>query len=64
MSRQEFFRHVAERAHVDVPKAVHEARCVMEVVGQATEGGLTDKVRKSIDEELASVLFAGSQGHV
>jgi uncharacterized protein (DUF2267 family) len=62
MSRQEFFDRVAQRAHADVPKVVHEARSVMEVVEEATRGSLTEKIRESLDNELAEVLFAGSKG--
>ncbi|WP_409468558.1 DUF2267 domain-containing protein [Streptomyces sp. HC307] len=32
MSRREFFDRVAQRAGADYPKAVYEARCVIEVV--------------------------------
>ncbi|MDT0310560.1 DUF2267 domain-containing protein [Streptomyces sp. DSM 44917] len=62
MAREEFFDRVAQRAGADVPKAVHEARCVMEVTGEATQGGLTDRIRQSLDEDLARVLFSGSGG--
>jgi uncharacterized protein (DUF2267 family) len=62
MSRQEFFDRVAQRAGADYPKAVYEARCVIEVVEEATQGSLTEKIRQSLDEELAEVLFAGSAG--
>ncbi|MBT2490767.1 DUF2267 domain-containing protein [Streptomyces sp. ISL-96] len=53
---------VAQRAGEDTPRAAHEARCVMEVVGEAAQGSLTDKIRQSLDDELASSLFAGSTG--
>ncbi|WP_059008300.1 DUF2267 domain-containing protein [Streptomyces specialis] len=62
MSRAEFFDRVAQRSGADTPKAVHEARCVVEVTGEATVGGLTGKIRDSLDDELAEVLFAGSSG--
>ncbi|NYI06029.1 DUF2267 domain-containing protein [Allostreptomyces psammosilenae] len=63
MSRHEFFERVAHRAGADFPKAVHEARCVIEVVTEATQGHLADKIRGSLDEDLAEILFAGSSGH-
>jgi uncharacterized protein (DUF2267 family) len=63
MSRPEFFDRVSQRSGAEYPKAVHEARCVVEVVGEATQGALTDKVRKSMDDDLAGVLFAGSTGN-
>ncbi|MGK5532474.1 DUF2267 domain-containing protein [Streptomyces sp. URMC 129] len=62
MSRTEFFDRVAQRSGADGPKAVHEARCVLEVTDEATVGGLTGKIRDSLDDELAEVLFAGSSG--
>lgn len=62
MSRQEYFDRVARRAGADVPKAVHEARCVMEVVQEATEGAVTEKIRNSMQDDLAEVLFSGSKG--
>ncbi|MBA2950564.1 DUF2267 domain-containing protein [Streptomyces himalayensis] len=62
MTRQEFFDRVARREGKDVPKAVHDARSVIEVVGDAVQGGVTDKIRTSLDDELATVLFAGSTG--
>lgn len=64
MHRDEFIGRVAERAGANKAKAAYEARCVMEVVGEATQGTLTDKVRQSLDDELAQVLFAGSTGSI
>jgi uncharacterized protein (DUF2267 family) len=63
MSRQEFFDRVAERAHTSAPKAMHEARCVIEVADEATNGTLRSKVGPVLDDQLAEVLFAGSTGH-
>lgn len=54
-------RH-SQREGAEPPKAVHEARSVVEVLEEATQGGLTDRIRQSLDEELASVLFSGSTG--
>ncbi|GAA2425775.1 DUF2267 domain-containing protein [Streptomyces macrosporus] len=64
MTYREFLDRVAQRSGDDVPKAAYEARCVIEVVGEATQGGLMDKVRRSLDDELAEVLFAGSAGRI
>lgn len=63
MSEHEFFGRVAARSGADLPKAIHQARCVIEVVGEATQGNLLNKVQQSVDGELARVLFAGSTGH-
>ncbi|WP_369207297.1 DUF2267 domain-containing protein [Streptomyces sp. PU-14G] len=62
MDRHEFFDRVARRARTDPPKAVHEARTVVELLEEATQGALTERIRQSLDEELASVLFSGSTG--
>ncbi len=64
MTSQDFFARVAERAGTSYPKAIHEARCVIEVADEATEGTLGSQVRPSLDADLDSVLFAGSSGHV
>ncbi|WP_175412560.1 DUF2267 domain-containing protein [Streptomyces sp. TRM64462] len=63
MSNREFFERVATRAQANTAKAAHEARCVMEVVSEATGGSLTEKVRQSLDHDLAESLFAGSSGN-
>jgi uncharacterized protein (DUF2267 family) len=62
MESREFFDRVATRASADYPKAVHEARAVIEVVGEATEGSVLSKVQQSLDDELSDTLFAGSAG--
>lgn len=64
MEHQEFLNRVAQRASADTAKATHEARCVVEIVGEATQGDLMSKVRQSLDDELANILFAGSTGSV
>ncbi|MFG2026581.1 DUF2267 domain-containing protein [Streptomyces sp. NPDC048825] len=60
MDREEFFNRVAERAGTSYPKAIHEARCVIEVATEATEGALATQIRPALDDDLAEVLFAGS----
>ena len=64
MRYREFFDRVARRAGADTAKATYEARCVMEIVGEATQGGVLDHVRQSLDDELAAILFAGSTGGI
>ncbi|NSC24937.1 DUF2267 domain-containing protein [Streptomyces albus subsp. chlorinus] len=62
MDRHEFFDRVARRARTDPPKAVHEARTVVELLEEATQGAVTERIRQSLDEETASILFSGSTG--
>ncbi|MGC9540541.1 DUF2267 domain-containing protein [Streptomyces sp. UG1] len=64
MSYDDFLDRVAQRAGENKAKATHEARTVMEVVGEATQGRVTDKVRQALDDDLAHVLFAGSTGSI
>lgn len=64
MEYREFLDRVAQRARTDTAKATHEARCVMEIVGEATQGDLINNIRQSLDDELAEVLFAGSTGSI
>ncbi|MFF3904417.1 hypothetical protein ACFYZJ_00005 [Streptomyces sp. NPDC001848] len=58
----DFFERVAMRAHRSYPKAQYEARCVIEVADEATEGALSRQIRPALDSPSASVLFAGSSG--
>lgn len=62
MTQQEFFDRVAQRGDFAPPQAAYVARCVIEVVDEATEGGLMAKIRQALDDELGGVLFSGSSG--
>ncbi|MET8246472.1 DUF2267 domain-containing protein [Streptomyces sp. NPDC005202] len=62
MSQRDFFSRVAERAGAKYPKAIHEARCVVEVANEAAHGAFATDIRPSLDRELERVLFAGSDG--
>jgi uncharacterized protein (DUF2267 family) len=64
MSRHEFFDRVAHRSRFEPSKAVHAARCVIEVMEEAAQGSLMTRIRKSLDDDLSQVLFAGSSGKV
>lgn len=62
--KQEFIERVATRAGVDKPQAAYLARVVLEMVGEATSGGLLNKIRESLPEELEWLVTAGSRGDV
>ncbi|QNP75389.1 DUF2267 domain-containing protein [Streptomyces roseirectus] len=62
MSRRDFLDRLAQRAGADVAKAAYEARGVVEVVGEATEGAVLERIRQAMDDDLAELLFAGSTG--
>ena len=59
MSRQGFLDRIAQRAGAE-PKVVHQARSVVDVLQEATEGALTDRIRQAREAELAEILFSGS----
>jgi uncharacterized protein (DUF2267 family) len=60
-SYDEFLDRVAEREGVRKQDAAFHARCVLEVVDEATTGALMAKVREQLPTEF-NALFAGSQG--
>ncbi|WP_016699660.1 DUF2267 domain-containing protein [Actinoalloteichus spitiensis] len=60
----EFTRRVANRAGVDPPKAVYDARVVLEVLGEATQGETLHRVRDSLPEEMRGLIDAGSSGRM
>ncbi|MDJ1131263.1 DUF2267 domain-containing protein [Streptomyces iconiensis] len=64
MDPDEFLDRLAQRAGANKRKAAHEARCVVEIVGEATQGSLIDKIRQSLDAQLAQVLFVGSTSSI
>jgi uncharacterized protein (DUF2267 family) len=62
----DFFARVQERigGGVDTPQAVFYARCVMEVVDEATTGGLLPKVKEQLPDEFERLFSAGSTGRM
>ena len=62
--RPQFVQRVAERAGAREPDAVYAARVVLEVVDEATTGGLIGKVRESLPEDIRDLLDAGSEGQL
>lgn len=59
---QGFFERVAEREGTELPEAVFHARCVIEVVDEATTDRLLDKVREQLPDEFDRLFEAGSTG--
>lgn len=56
----DFVDRVVERGGGDRAKAVHRIRAVLEVVDDATTGGLMAHVRDELPQEFHRVLDAGS----
>jgi uncharacterized protein (DUF2267 family) len=60
----DFFARVTEREGVDQPDAVFHARAVLEVLEEATTGGLMAKIREQFPNEFDRMFDAGSQGRM
>lgn len=59
----EFVHRVADRGRVDEPVAVYQARVVLEVTDEATEG-IMGKVRQQLPDDLRQLVDAGSRGNM
>jgi uncharacterized protein (DUF2267 family) len=62
--RDEFVARVSGRSGFDAPRAAFAARVVCEVVDEATEGGVMDKVRAALPEDVQALVVAGSTGQL
>ncbi|MDR7300036.1 DUF2267 domain-containing protein [Haloactinomyces albus] len=60
----EFIQRMSERSGMDEPKATYAARVVFEVLREATQGGVMDKVRDALPEQLRELVDAGSSGEM
>ncbi|MQA95749.1 MAG: DUF2267 domain-containing protein [Streptosporangiales bacterium] len=57
-----FIGRVAERGGVDRPQAAYQARVVLEVADEATQGNVMERVRDSLPADVRSLVAAGSAG--
>ncbi|MDQ3945210.1 MAG: DUF2267 domain-containing protein [Actinomycetota bacterium] len=57
-----FFERVTRREGVDPPEAVFHARCVVEVVEEATTPGTMAKIRDQLPSDYERLFAAGSTG--
>ncbi|MBO2518753.1 MULTISPECIES: DUF2267 domain-containing protein [Limnochorda] len=62
LTLDEFFHRVSEREGVDLPKSVHHARCVVDVLKEAVSPGQIEKVRAQLPDGWASLFDSGSEG--
>ncbi|TNY37415.1 DUF2267 domain-containing protein [Thermomonospora catenispora] len=60
--RHDFVERVAARAGVDGPRAAYLIRAVLEIVHQATEGRITEKVEESLPPDIRQLVTAGTRG--
>jgi uncharacterized protein (DUF2267 family) len=63
-SLDEFFQRVSRREGVDLPKSVHHARAVIDVLRQAVSEGALQHVRDQLPEEWAPLFESGSEGEM
>lgn len=52
----EFFRRVSERASVDLPAAVYQAKATVNVIEEAVSPGEMDQVRQQLGGEFQSLF--------
>ncbi|TYB41951.1 DUF2267 domain-containing protein [Actinomadura chibensis] len=60
--RHDFIERVAARSGTDEPRSAYLARVVLEVTDEATQGGITRKVRDSLPADIRSLVTAGHTG--
>ncbi|NYH54580.1 uncharacterized protein (DUF2267 family) [Nocardiopsis arvandica] len=60
--QQEFLSRVAQRAHSEPTAAAHSAHAVFDVLDEATTGGVMDKVRQALPEDLRRLTLQDSRG--
>lgn len=61
-SRDEFVNRVAERSGAERPQAAYQARVIFEVMDEATTGGLMDRVRDALPDDVRELTVSGSSG--
>ncbi len=62
--RDEFIARVSDRSGFDGPKAAFASRVVCEVIDEAVQGGLMDKVREDLPTDLQALVTSGSSGQM
>lgn len=60
--RDEFISRVAQRSRTDLPQATYLARVVFEVVAEASQGGIMQRVAEAVPGDIEELLVAGSKG--
>ncbi|MFI7490466.1 DUF2267 domain-containing protein [Micromonospora echinaurantiaca] len=58
--REEFVGRVADRAGMDRPEAAEAARVVLEVVGEATQGRIMERLQAALPTDIRQLVPAGT----
>ena len=61
-SLNEFFKRVSEREQLTLPKSIHHARVVIEVLQEAVSAGEIRDVRAQLPKQWGALFESGSQG--
>lgn len=64
MTLNDFFQRVSEREGVDLPKSVHHARAVIDVLQEAVSPGQMQKIREQLPDEWDPLFESGSEGEM
>lgn len=64
MSLDAFFERVSEREGVDLPKSIHHARAVIDVLKDAVSQGQMQKIREQLPDGWDSLFDSGSEGEM
>jgi uncharacterized protein (DUF2267 family) len=62
--RDEFVSRIVDRSGAPRPQAVYQARVVLEIIDEATTGGLMDRVRDALPADVRELTLAGSAGEM
>ncbi|MBQ0902117.1 DUF2267 domain-containing protein [Micromonospora sp. U21] len=62
--RDAFVARVADRAGMDPPQAAYAARVVFEVVDEATQGRIMDRLQSALPADLRQMVRSGSRGRL
>lgn len=60
----EFISRASQRMHLPEPQATYACRVVFEVLREATQGGIMDKVRHCLTDDLRALVDSGSSGEL
>jgi uncharacterized protein (DUF2267 family) len=63
-SMDEFFARISRREGVDLPKSVHHARAVIDVLKDAVADGAMAHVRAQLPQEWGRLFESGSEGEM
>lgn len=64
LSLQSFLERISLRENVDLPKSIHHARAVLEVLQEAVSPGEIEDVLAQLPQEYRKLFESGSEGEM